>query len=80
MQCLSVTMVTQGMMKQWEGYIGEVKRSRGEKLALPSYEKVLKSTELVLDDQGELREVNRVAGENEVGTAQHSVNGINSKF
>ena len=53
-------------MKQWEGYIGEVKKSTGEKLALPSYEKVLKSTELVLDDQGELREVNRVAGENEV--------------
>ncbi len=55
-------------MKQWERYIGQVRRSRGDKLTLPSYDKVLKSTELVLDDQGVLREVNRVAGENEVIT------------
>ena len=53
-------------MKQWEKHVGEVKRCVGEKVMLPSYDKVLKSTELVLDDQGELREVNRVAGENEV--------------
>ena len=35
-------------------------------MALPSIEKVLLSTELVLDEHGKLREVNRVAGENEV--------------
>ena len=35
-------------------------------MLLPNMEKVFLSTELVLDDQGKLREVNRVAGENEV--------------
>ena len=35
-------------------------------MVIPSVDKVLHSSELVLDDQGKLREVNRVAGENEV--------------
>ncbi len=50
-------------MRQWEGH-----RARGDKGTLPNLDKVLQSIELVLDDQGELREVNRVAGENEVTT------------
>ena len=53
-------------MKQWEKYAGEVCRVKGQKVTLPSYDKVLISTELVLDDQGQLREENRVHGENEV--------------
>ena len=38
----------------------------GERVKLPSYDKVLLWAELVLDEQGELQEVNRVHGENEV--------------
>ena len=53
-------------MKQWEKYAGEVSRVKGQKVTLPSYDKVLILTELVLDDQGQLREGNRVHGENEV--------------
>lgn len=53
-------------MKQWEKYAGEVSRVKGQKVTLPSYDKVLISTELVLDDQSQLREGNRVYGENEV--------------
>ena len=53
-------------MKQWEKYAGEVSRVKGQKVTLPSYDKVLISTELVLDDQGQLREGSRVHGENEV--------------
>ena len=40
-------------------------------MVLPSPDKVLMATELVLDDQGELVEVNRVHGENEVGQLLH---------
>ena len=53
-------------MKQWEKYAGEVSKVKGQKVTLPVYDKVLLSTELVLDDQGQLREGNRVHGENEV--------------
>ena len=56
----------QSLIKQWEKYAGEVSRVKGQKVTLPSYDKVLISTELVLDDQGQLREGNRVHGENEV--------------
>ena len=55
-------------MKQWDNYAGEVK---GEKVALPSYDKVLMSTELVVDDQNRIQEVNRVHGENEVAPPSH---------
>ena len=50
-------------MKQWEKYIQKIK---GEKESIPSYDKVMKSTELVLDNHRQLQEINRVAGENEV--------------
>ena len=53
-------------MKQWEKYAGEVSRVKGQRVTLPSYDKVLISTELVLDDQSQLREGNRVHGENDV--------------
>ena len=53
-------------MKQWEKY---VQKTKGEKESIPSYDKVLKSTELVLDNHGQLQEINRVAGENEVSTS-----------
>ena len=62
-------------MKQWEKYAGEVSRVKGQKVTLPSYDKVLISTELVLDDQGQLREGNRVHGENEVREARRSEGG-----
>ena len=53
-------------MKQWEKYAGEVSKVKGQKVTLPVYDKVLLSTELVQDDQGQLREGNRVHGESEV--------------
>ncbi|XP_064397695.1 acetyl-CoA carboxylase-like isoform X2 [Halichondria panicea] len=70
----------QGVMKQWERYIGQVRRSRGDKLTLPNYDKVLNSTELVLDDQGVLREVNRVAGENEVAMVAWRVSMLTPQY
>ena len=62
-------------MKQWEKHAGEVSRVKGQKVTLPSYDKVLISTELVLDDQGQLREGNRVHGENEVREGKGSEEG-----
>ena len=53
-------------MKQWEQYAGKMSQYMGERVPLPSMDQVLVATELVLDNQGKLREVNRVAGENEV--------------
>lgn len=50
-------------MKQWEKYI---QKTKGEKESIPSYDKVMQSSELVLDNQGQLQEINRLAGENEV--------------
>ena len=50
-------------MKQWEKHI---QKTKGEKESIPSYDKVLLSSELVLDNHGQLQEINRVAGENEV--------------
>ena len=41
-----------------------MKKVKGERVSIP--DKVLSSTELVLDEEGQLREVNRVYGENEV--------------
>ena len=52
-------------MKQWEKY---VQKTKGEKESIPSYDKVLVSSELVLDNQGQLQEINRLAGENSVST------------
>ena len=52
-------------MKQWEKYI---QKTKGEKESIPSYDKVLVSSELVLDNQGQLQEINRLAGENSVST------------
>ena len=51
-------------MKQWEKYI---QKTKGDKESIPSYDKVMQSSELVLDNQGQLQEINRLAGENEVG-------------
>ena len=53
-------------MKQWEKYASKVSKVRGQKVTLSVYDKVLMSTELVLDDQGRLREGNHVHRENEV--------------
>lgn len=53
-------------MRQWDKYAKEVSKVKGEKVNKPDFDKVLLCTELVLDDQGELQEVNRVSGENEV--------------
>ena len=53
----------QALMKQWEKYI---QKTKGEKESIPSYDKVMQSSELVLDNQGQLQEINRLAGENEV--------------
>ena len=50
-------------MKQWEKYI---QKTKGEKESIPSYDKVMQSSELVLDNHGQLQEINRLAGENEV--------------
>ena len=50
-------------MKQWEKYVQE---GKGEKGSIPSYDKVMLTSELVLDSQGQLQEINRLAGENEV--------------
>ena len=50
-------------MKQWEKY---VQKTKGEKGNIPSYDKVMQSSELVLDNHGQLQEINRLAGENEV--------------
>ena len=55
-------------MRQWEKHAAEINRVRGQKTILPSPDKVLTSTELELDEQGQLQEVNRVPGENEVRT------------
>lgn len=64
---LTPSPFTQALIKQWERYAGEVGRREGhERVKLPSYDKVLLWAELVLDEQGELQEVNRVHGENEV--------------
>ena len=52
-------------MKQWEKYI---QKTKGEKESIPSYDKVMQSSELVLDNHGQLQEINRLAGENEVST------------
>ena len=41
-----------------------MKKVKGEQVSIP--DKVLSSTELVLDEDGKLRELNRVYGENEV--------------
>ena len=41
-----------------------MKKVKGEKVPIP--DKVLSSTELVLDEDGQLQELNRVYGENEV--------------
>ena len=54
----------QGLIRQWEQYAADVKKVKGERVSIP--DKVLSSTELVLDEDGQLREVNRVYGENEV--------------
>jgi len=53
-------------MRKWEKYAGERSKAGGDRTTIPAVEKVLLSTELVLDQNGKLREVNRVAGENEV--------------
>ena len=53
-------------MRQWDKYAQVVSKVKGERVTKPSYDKVLLWSELVLDDQGELQEVNRVSGENEV--------------
>ena len=55
-------------MRRWEKYAGEMSKGGGDRVTTPSMEKLLLSTELVLDQNGKLREANRVAGENEVGT------------
>ena len=54
----------QGLIRQWEQYAADVKKVKGEHVSIP--DKVLSSTELVLDEEGQLRELNRVYGENEV--------------
>ena len=41
-------------------------KPEGERITLPTIDQVLVASELVLDAQGKLREVTRVAGENEV--------------
>ena len=41
-----------------------MKKVKGDRVSIP--DKVLSSTELVLDEDGQLRELNRVYGENEV--------------
>ena len=41
-----------------------MKKVKGDHVSIP--DKVLSSTELVLDEDGQLRELNRVYGENEV--------------
>ena len=62
------THFPQALLRQWKLYEDEVNKVKGQpKVVLPSPDKVLMATELVLDDQGELVEVNRVHGENEVG-------------
>ena len=53
-------------MRRWEKYAGETSKGGGDRVTIPSIEKLLLSTELVLDQNGKLREANRVAGENEV--------------
>ena len=53
-------------MRQWEKHVSAINKVKGQKATLPSYDKVLMATELVLDDQRELQEINRVHGENEV--------------
>ena len=44
--------------------MADVKKVKGERVPIP--DKVLSSTELVLDEDGQLQELNRVYGENEV--------------
>ena len=58
-----LTSVTDETMRK---VCGEVCKVKGQKVTLPVYDKVLLSTELVLDDQGQLREGNRVHGENDL--------------
>ncbi len=56
-------------MRRWERYAGERSKAGGgggDHISIPSVEKVLQSTELVMDRNGKLIEANRVAGENEV--------------
>lgn len=53
----------QALMKQWEKY---VQKTKTEKESIPTFDKVLLSSELVLDNHGQLQEINRLAGENEV--------------
>ena len=56
---------SQALIRQWEQYAADVKKVKGELVSIP--DKVLSSTELVLDEDGELQDVNRMYGENEVG-------------
>ena len=44
--------------------MADVKKVKGELVSIP--DKVLSSMELVLDEDGKLRELHRVCGENEV--------------
>ena len=57
-------MLFQALIRQWEQYAADVKKVKGESVSIP--DKVLSSTELVLDEDGQLQELNRVYGENEV--------------
>ena len=59
------------MIRQWEQYAADVKKVKGEQVSIP--DKVLSSMELVLDDDGKLRGVNRVHGENEVWEREYEV-------
>ena len=58
--------VFQCLVRKWEKYAGERSKAGEDRITVPAVEKVLLSTELVLDQSGKLREANRVAGENEV--------------
>ena len=53
-------------MKKWELFAQVVKRSGQGTVTIPSQDDVMKSVELVVDDQGQLRTVKRVPGENDV--------------
>ena len=54
-------------------------KAEGDKVTMPSVDQVLRASELVLDSQGKLREVNRVAGENEVRHAQNNIEAVQQK-
>ena len=64
-------------MKQWEKYI---QKTGGDKDSIPAYDKVILSSELILDNHGQLQEINRLAGENDVSISHLKVSVTQSAY